>query len=81
MKYLIWSELNKNHILFLSYFILAIIKELDKHYLISTKDIVGTFNKYYIYTSSDFLSIIPFIIIKIRSRSAKKINMDSLAHF
>ena len=72
MKYLIWSELNKNHILFLSYFILAIIKELDKHYLISTKDIVGTFNKYYIYTSSDFLSIIPFVIIKIRSRSAKK---------
>ena len=63
MKYLIFSELNKNHFLFLSFFIITIIKEIVNRQIKSTQDVVHTFHKYYIYTLSDFLSIIPIIII------------------
>ena len=63
MKYIIFSELNRNHFLFLTYLIITLIKDIDKRYIINTGDIVDTFNKYYLYTLSDFFSIIPFIII------------------
>ena len=72
MKYIIFSELNRNHFLFLTYLIITLIKEIDKRYIINTGDIVDTFNKYYLYTLSDFFSIIPFIIIKVRSKSISK---------
>ena len=72
MKYLIFSELNRNHFLFLSYFIISIIIEIDNKYIKSTDDIVDTFHKCYIHTLSDFLSIIPFIIIKLRSKGISK---------
>lgn len=72
MKYIIFSELNRNHFLFLTYLIITLIKDIDKHYIINTGDIVDTFNKYYLYTLSDFFSIIPFIIIKVRSKSISK---------
>ena len=68
MKYLIFSKLNKYHFLFLSYFILSIIKDIVNNNIISTKDIINSFNEYYIRTLSDFLSIIPLIIIKVRSK-------------
>ena len=66
MKYLIFSELNRNHFLFLSYFIISIIIEIVNKYIKSTDDIVDTFHKCYIHTLSDFLSIIPFIIMTIK---------------
>lgn len=72
MKYLIFPELNKNHFLFLSYFIISTIEELIHYFYKSTNDIIGTFHQYYVYSLSDFLAIIPFIIIKIRSRSISK---------
>ena len=72
MKYLIFSELNRNHFLFLSYFIITIIKEIDNRYITKTGDLIETFNKYYFYTLSDFFSIIPFIIIKVRSKGISK---------
>ena len=78
MKYLIFSELNRNYFLFLSYFIISIIKEIVNKYIASTKDIIQTFNKYYIYSLSDFLSIIPLIIIKVRSKSTSTKDRDSL---
>ena len=68
MKYLIISELNRNHFLFLSYFIIATIKMIVKRYITSTDDIIKTFHDYYIDSLSDFLSIIPLIIIKVRSK-------------
>ena len=68
MKYLIISELNRNHFLFLSYFIIATIKMIVKRYITSTDDIINTFHDYYIDSLSDFLSIIPLIIIKVRSK-------------
>ena len=76
MKYIIFSKLNRNYFLFLSYFIISIIKDIVNQYIHSSGDIVETFNKYYINTLSDLLSIIPIIIIKIRSKSASNKNQD-----
>ena len=72
MKYLIFSELNRNHFFFLSYLIIIIIKEINNLYITKIDDIIQTFNKYYIYSLSDLFSIIPFIIIKVRSKSVAK---------
>ena len=76
MKYIIFSKLNRNYFLFLSYFIISIIKDIVNRHIEDSKDIVQTFNKYYINTLSDLLSIIPIIIIKIRSKSASNKNQD-----
>ena len=72
MKYLIISELNKNHFLFLTYFIISFAKEIINRYITPTEDIIQTFNRYYIYSLSDFLTLIPLIIIKIRSKNISK---------
>ena len=68
MKYLIFSELSRNHFLFLSYFIISIIKNIVNKQIKTTKDLIQTFNTYYMCTLSDLLSVIPLIIIKIRSK-------------
>ena len=72
MKYLIFSKLNRNHFLFLSYFIISIIKDIVNTNIKASKDIIQTFHKYYIISLSDLLSIIPLIIIKIRSKGISK---------
>ena len=72
MKYLIFSKLTRNHFLFLSYFIITIIYDIVNRYIYIGKDLIFTFNKSYIFTLSDFLTLIPVIIIKIRSKSAKE---------
>ena len=72
MKYIIFAEFNRNHFLFLSYFIIVIIKEVINELYGSTKDIIASFVKYYSYSISDILSIIPIIIITIRSKSVQK---------
>ena len=72
MKCLIFSELNRNHFFFLSYLIIIIIKEINNLYITQIDDIIQTFQKYYIYSLSDLLSIIPFIIITIRTKSVSK---------
>ena len=78
MKYLIFAELNRNHFLFLTYFIISFIKAIVNRYIKTTEDIVESFHVYYIYTLSDFLSIIPLIIIKVRSKSTSTKDRDSL---
>ena len=87
MKYLIFSELNRNHFLFLLYFILTIIGGIINKRITSSKDVVQSFHRYYIYTLSNFLSIIPIIVIKLRTkrisknkskRSDKNIDQNSL---
>ena len=75
MKYFIFPKINFNHFLFLSYFILDIIKDILDHLNKSTEDISSTFHNYYISSLSDFLSIIPVLIIKHRAKSSK-INED-----
>ena len=77
MKYLIFAELNKNHFLFLTYFIISAIQEIDNRYITKTDDIIEIFHIFYIYTLSDFLSIIPLIIIKIRSKRESQ-NFENL---
>ena len=72
MKCLIFSELNRNHFFFLSYLIIIVIKEINNLYITQIDDIIQTFQKYYIYSLSDLLSIIPFIIITIRTKSVSK---------
>ena len=72
MKCLIFSQLNRNHFFFLSYLIIIIIKEINNLYITKIDDIIQTFNKYYIYSLSDLFSIIPFIIIKVRSKGVSK---------
>ena len=68
MKYIIFSKIDRYYILFLTYFIIIIIKEIVKDLYRTTDDIIESFNRYYSYTISDLLSIIPIIIIKIRSK-------------
>ena len=77
MKYLIFAELSRNHFLFLTYFILSIIKEIVNHYIVSSNDAIHTFNKYYMCTLSDLLSIIPLTIIKMRSKDILKKTRES----
>ena len=77
MKYLIFAELSRNHFLFLSYFIISIIKEIVNHYIVSSNDAIHTFNKYYMCTLSDLLSIIPLTIIKMRSKDILKKTRES----
>ena len=82
MKYIIFSKLNRNHFLFLSYFIIAIIKDIvNKYIIIKTNDLIKTFHKYYINSLSDFLSIIPFIIIKVRSKRNLIQNNESFSYY
>ena len=73
MKYIIFSKFNRNYLLFLSDFIIVIIKEIiKKHEPSKKRDIVHSFHKNYIKTLSGFLSIIPIIIIKLRSKGISK---------
>ena len=72
MKYIIFAKLNKNYFLFLSYFIIKIIDEIINKLVETNGDIVKTFHINYILSMSDFLSIIPLIIINIRSKSISK---------
>ena len=72
MKYIIVSEFNRNYLLFLSYFIVIIIKELFKIYYTPTNDIIAYLNENYSFTLSDFLCFIPMMIIKFRSKSHNK---------
>ena len=76
MKYLNFSKLNKKYFLFLSYFIFSIVKDIVNRHIASIDDIIQTFNKYYVNTLSDLLSIIPLIIIKVRSKSISTENRE-----
>ena len=72
MKYIRFFEFNRNHLLFLSLFIIAIIKDVVKDSRKLTSDMISSFVKYYSYSLSDLLAIFPIIIIAIRSRNLKK---------
>ena len=71
MKYFLFPKINFNHFLFLSYFIVNIIRDNLIHLNNPTEDISTIFNHSYICTLSDFLSIIPVLTIKQRSKSLK----------
>ena len=71
MKYLIFAKLNTNHFLFISFFFLFMIRSIINDQSPPTQDIVKNFHFSFLYSLSDFLSIIPVIIIYKRSRSTK----------
>ena len=79
MKYIIFSEFNRNYFLFLSYFIIFIIREIINYPFELTDDIIELFIKCYFNSLSDFLSIIPLIIIKVRSKSNQKKELKELS--
>ena len=81
MKNFLFTKFNYNHFFFLSYFIIHVIKAIINKIDNPTNDIAETFNYYYVYTLSDFLSIIPVLIIKKRSRSSriKEINTKEVS--
>ena len=72
MRYIIFSKINKNYLLFFTYLIVSIIDEICNRYVKTTGDIIEIFHNNYIYSISDFLSIIPIIIIKIRTKDISK---------
>ena len=71
MKYFIFTKFNFIHYLFLSYFIINTVKSIIKKLNSSSEDIISSFFSNYLATFSDFLSIIPVLIIKKRTKSSK----------
>ena len=78
MKYFIFTKFNFNHILFLSYFIINNIKTILKKLYNPTKDIIASFFSNYLASFSDFLSIIPVLIIKKRTKNSKYNEANSI---
>ena len=72
MKYIIFSKFNRNYLLFISYFIIIIIKELFKEFYKPTGDLIAYLTENYSFTISDLLAFIPMMIIKFRSKSNNK---------
>ena len=76
LLYIFFSELNRNHLLFLTYLIIVIIKEIINKFYRPTPDIISSLNKYFFYSISDLFSFIPMLIIKKRSESNKKYSLE-----
>ena len=71
MKYFLFSKFETKHFLFLSYFIIFTSRGVINSFSDPTKDICLIFNYYYLCSFSDFLSIVPILIIKKRTKSSK----------
>ena len=71
MKYFLFSKFETKHFLFLSYFIISTSRGVINSFSDPTKDICLIFNYYYLCSFSDFLSIVPILIIKKRTKSSK----------
>ena len=78
MKYFLFTKFNFDHFLFLSYFIVNTIKSIIDRLNKPTKDIISSFHNCYLYTLSDFLSIIPILIIKHRSKGLRNNNIKEI---
>ena len=66
-----FSKFETKHFLFLSYFIISTSHGVINSFSDPTKDICLIFNYYYLCSFSDFLSIVPILIIKKRTKSSK----------
>ena len=75
MKCIQLNKFDIRYLLFLMYFIISIAIDLIKHYCDTTDDIIEEFHQRVIYSLSDFLSVIPIIIIKVRSKGIKGKNI------
>ena len=74
-KYFFFPKLQKKYLLFLFFFIAACCKKGIQIFLEDIRRIEIEFLKLYIYDVGDMLTIIPFIIMKNRSKSERE-NQD-----
>ena len=63
-KYIFFSKLEKRHFLFLFFFIISCIKHGIQIYFENNQGIGIEFLYLYIYNLGDFVTIIPYIILK-----------------
>ena len=68
-KYIIFPRFHLKHLVLLSYFVLSYIKKLVQEHFGKQHLIAMEFLKLYMHDTGDFLSIIPYIIMKKRSKT------------
>ena len=77
MKYIIFSDLNRNYLLFILYFIFSTLKHMIIKFYRPTDDFIIYLDENYTYSISDLLTIIPILIIKVRSKTINKNALDT----
>lgn len=70
-KYFFIAKPHLKHLLFLFFFVISIAKNVIQDTFSNANNLSSPFFKVYIYIISDFLSFIPFIIVKIRTKGTK----------
>ena len=70
-KYILFTKPHLNHLFFLLFFVVSFVKQLIKTYFSKNSDLVSRFLELNIYNLGDFISIIPFLIVKKRTTSIK----------
>ena len=70
-KYLLFPKLDLKHLLFLFFLIVACIKKGVQVYFEQNQRLAVEFLKLYMYNIGDFLSIIPFLIMKARMKNGR----------
>ena len=68
-KYLLFPKINLKHLLFLFFLIVACIKKGVQIYFEKNQRLAVEFLKLYMYDVGDFLSIIPFLVVKKRMQA------------
>ena len=72
-KYFLFPKLEKKHLLFLFFFLVSLLKKTAQTYFEQKQTLSKDFLKLYMYNVGDFLSIIPFLIMK-KKEKVKSIN-------
>ena len=72
-KYFLFPKLEKKHLLFLFFFLVSLLKKTAQTYFEQKQTLAKDFLKLYMYNVGDFLSIIPFLIMK-KKEKVKSIN-------
>ena len=75
-KYFLFPKPHLKHLLFLFFFISSFAKKFVQIFLEGKESLALEFFKLYVYNFGDFLTIIPFLIIKKRSKQKKEDNKD-----
>jgi hypothetical protein len=73
-KYFFFPKPHLNHLLYLLYFVISILKKYVNTLFPQKSKIPSEFLQIYIYNLSDFFSIIPYFILKHRTKGKKDIN-------
>ena len=79
-KYLFFPKLNRKHLLFLLFLIIACIKKGAQIYFEQNQRLAVEFLQLYMFDIGDFLSIIPFFILKKRTKNKiAKVELNKIA--